>query len=228
MPLLRPVRARLRDALLFQLGVHHRRRRAEDREVHADPERDGLEGADRSRRRTRRRGILYIDRNTREAKEVHARAVVLCAQALESARILLNSATREYPNGLANSSGALGHYLMDHHRWQARYGGFPDLPPDKPSEGRSEPAERDLCDPLPQHEDRPAAEGLHPRLRVPGWRRQPVQLRCAGYGAAYKKAMPTQPQSSVYLGGFGETPGEFENFVEIDPSAPSTRSGFRC
>ena len=37
---------------------------------------------------------MYIDRNTREAKEVHARAVILCAQALESARILFNSATQ--------------------------------------------------------------------------------------------------------------------------------------
>ena len=59
-------------------------------------------------------GVLYIDRVTREAKEVHARAVVLCAQALESARILLNSMSEQYPAGLGNSSGALGHYLMDH------------------------------------------------------------------------------------------------------------------
>ena len=69
-------------------------------------------------------GILYIDRNTHEAKEVHARVVVLCAQALESVRILLNSANREYPNGLANSSGALGHYLMDHHSVSGAFGGF--------------------------------------------------------------------------------------------------------
>ena len=77
---------------------------------------------------TRRRGVLYIDRNTREPKEVHARAVVLSAQALESARILLNSKTEQAPNGLANSSGALGHYLMDH-LWVAggASGEFPDL-----------------------------------------------------------------------------------------------------
>ncbi len=36
-------------------------------------------------------GVMYIDRVTREVKEVRARAVLLCAQALESARILLNS-----------------------------------------------------------------------------------------------------------------------------------------
>ena len=37
-------------------------------------------------------GVMYIDRMTREVKEVRARAVMLCAQALESARILFNSA----------------------------------------------------------------------------------------------------------------------------------------
>ena len=50
-------------------------------------------------------GVLYIDRVTREAKEVHARAVVLCAQALESARILLNSKSEQDPAGLGNSAG---------------------------------------------------------------------------------------------------------------------------
>src|SRR6266403_1717203 len=54
------------------------------------------------------RGVTYVDRATRQVKEVRGKAVILCAQALESTRILLNSATREYPNGLANSSGTLG------------------------------------------------------------------------------------------------------------------------
>ncbi|HEY8152045.1 MAG TPA: GMC family oxidoreductase, partial [Vicinamibacteria bacterium] len=48
-------------------------------------------------------GVLYIDRETREPREVKARAVVLCAQALESARILFNSATRQDAGGLGNS-----------------------------------------------------------------------------------------------------------------------------
>ena len=59
-------------------------------------------------------GLLYIDRVTREAKEIRGKTVVLCAQALESARILLNSKKERNPAGLGNSSGVLGHYLMDH------------------------------------------------------------------------------------------------------------------
>src|SRR3984885_2348307 len=81
--------------------------------------------------RNRARGVLYIDRITHEPKEVNARAVVLCAQSLESVRILLNSANTQYPNGLANSSGVLGHYLMDHIMGGGANGDFPELA-DKP------------------------------------------------------------------------------------------------
>ena len=42
-------------------------------------------------------GVMYVDRNTHDVQEVHARVVILCAQALESARILLNSSTRDAP-----------------------------------------------------------------------------------------------------------------------------------
>ena len=59
-------------------------------------------------------GVTFVDRLTRQVKRSAARRSILCAQAMESTRILLNSSTREYSNGLANSSGALGHYLMDH------------------------------------------------------------------------------------------------------------------
>ena len=47
---------------------------------------------------------MYIDRVTREVKEVRARAVLLCAQALESARILFNSPTAGSPTRAACSA----------------------------------------------------------------------------------------------------------------------------
>jgi choline dehydrogenase-like flavoprotein len=60
------------------------------------------------------RGVAYVDGSSKTTREVECRVVVLCASGIESTRILLNSATSEFPDGLANSSGALGHYLMDH------------------------------------------------------------------------------------------------------------------
>jgi choline dehydrogenase-like flavoprotein len=59
-------------------------------------------------------GVRIIDSQSRTAMEFHAPLVFLCASTLESARILLNSATAEFSAGLANSSGEVGHNLMDH------------------------------------------------------------------------------------------------------------------
>jgi choline dehydrogenase-like flavoprotein len=58
-------------------------------------------------------GVLYIDRKTGEAKEIKARVVVLAASAFESARILLNSRSTQFPQGVANSSGTVGKYITD-------------------------------------------------------------------------------------------------------------------
>jgi choline dehydrogenase-like flavoprotein len=53
-------------------------------------------------------GVSYIDKATLTEKRVNARAVVLAASACESARLLLNSKSSQFPDGLANSSGAVG------------------------------------------------------------------------------------------------------------------------
>ena len=58
-------------------------------------------------------GVSYIDRNTRADEHVRARVVVLAASACETARLLLNSRSGKFPNGLANSSGTAGKYLTD-------------------------------------------------------------------------------------------------------------------
>ncbi len=58
-------------------------------------------------------GVRFVDRRTLEDRFVRARVVVLAASACESARILLNSASSTFPDGLANSSGLVGRYLMD-------------------------------------------------------------------------------------------------------------------
>ena len=59
-------------------------------------------------------GVYYVQGTTRNHREARAKIVVLSASALESTRILLNSTSRLFPQGVGNSSGVLGHYLMDH------------------------------------------------------------------------------------------------------------------
>ncbi|MHB8502170.1 MAG: GMC family oxidoreductase [Candidatus Acidiferrales bacterium] len=58
-------------------------------------------------------GVSYIDKATRAERRVNARAIVVAASACESARLLLNSKSPQFPDGLANSSGAVGRYLTD-------------------------------------------------------------------------------------------------------------------
>ena len=61
----------------------------------------------------RANGVHYVDKATRLDEHVSARVVVIAASACESARILLNSRSAAFPDGLANGSGLVGKYVMD-------------------------------------------------------------------------------------------------------------------
>lgn len=58
-------------------------------------------------------GVSYIEKATMQEKTIKAKIVMLGASTCESARILLNSKSARFPNGLANSSGVVGKYLND-------------------------------------------------------------------------------------------------------------------
>jgi len=58
-------------------------------------------------------GVSYVDKASRSEKRVHAKSVMLAASACESARLLLNSKSTLFPDGIANTSGAVGRYLTD-------------------------------------------------------------------------------------------------------------------
>jgi len=60
-------------------------------------------------------GVTVIDAHTKEKTQFKARVVFLCASALGSVHILLNSKSKTFPNGIANSSGVVGRYIMDHY-----------------------------------------------------------------------------------------------------------------
>ena len=63
--------------------------------------------------RGRANGVHYIDKTTRLDEHVSARVVIVAASACESARILLNSRSTLFPDGLGNGSGLVGKYVMD-------------------------------------------------------------------------------------------------------------------
>lgn len=61
-------------------------------------------------------GVKVIDSISNDKSEYYANIVFLCASTLATTSILMRSKNASFPNGLANSSGVLGHYLMDHHK----------------------------------------------------------------------------------------------------------------
>ncbi len=60
-------------------------------------------------------GVRIIDSETFEVIEYKSKIVFLCASTVGSTSILMQSRSSEYPNGLGNESGELGHNIMDHH-----------------------------------------------------------------------------------------------------------------
>ena len=74
-------------------------------------------------------GVQIVDANTKETIVFNAKIIFLCASTLGSTSILLNSVANSFPDGLANTSGELGHNLMDNHFQVGAYGtydGFED------------------------------------------------------------------------------------------------------
>ena len=158
-------------------------------------------------------GVMYIDRVTREVREVRARAVLLCAQALESARILFNSAE----GGLANSSGVLGHYLMDH-TWVAggARGEFPDAPAPKPSLGAPRRPNGLYTIRMKNTINGPREKKYLRGFGFQGGGSTTFRMNAPGYGAAFKKGV-LDPLTTINLVGFGEVLPRFDNFVALDP-----------
>ena len=167
--------------------------------------------------RTRRAtGVRVIDGQTKKALEFRARVIFLCASTLESARILLNSATPEFPNGLANSSGELGRNLMDH-----IMGGGATARIDAPLD-RRHAGERPNGIYVPRF--RNVAGRKSPFLRgygFQGWSGRQDWSRgmsMAGFGADFKRALKEPGPWMFTFYGFGEMLPDPKNYVEIDKS----------
>ena len=166
--------------------------------------------------------VSYIDKKTRSEQQVRARAVVLGASACESARLLLNSRSPLFPDGLANGSGVVGRYLTD--SVGSNGGGyFPQL------------------EKIPPH-NHDGVGGMH--LYMPWWKydRKNEYLRgyhiefgggrfmpsvgefddvCdqyEGYGAALKKKCRESYGTTIGFAGRGEMIPNPDCFCEIDPN----------
>jgi len=173
-------------------------------------------------------GVNFIDKRSGREGHASARVVVLAASACETARILLNSKSATFPDGLANSSGKVGKYLMD-------------------TVGSSVSGQVPLLESLPPHNE-DGADGLH--MYTPWWLYQEQHagklgfargyhiepgggrdmpglgtgaglewLTGGSYGRKFKEDVRRYYGSFVYFAGRGEMITNERSYCEIDPQA---------
>jgi choline dehydrogenase-like flavoprotein len=165
-------------------------------------------------------GVAYIDRATGQEVEVKARAVVVAASCVESSRIMLNSKSSRWPNGIANSSGQLGRNLCDHLYGEPVTGHLPQLlgqPPFPDGVGDNTIAWM----PRWQNLENPRQEKFVHGYSVYPWggcTEYPwYATQVEGFGSEFKRAVkrryPTPASFTIQAPSLPQ-PG---NFVDIDP-----------
>jgi choline dehydrogenase-like flavoprotein len=162
----------------------------------------------------RAKGIRVIDAETHATLEFFAKVIFLNASTLNTTGLLLNSSSPQHPNGFANSSGVLGHYLMDHH---ASVGatGHHDGYKDKYYAGRRStsvyiPRFRNVRTRHPDFSRGFAYEVYTGRAM---WEDQAGR---PGFGAEFKDSLTRPGPWTIYMEAFGECLPRHENTVSLN------------
>ncbi len=160
-------------------------------------------------------GVRVRDAVTLEDTEYFAQVVFVCASAIASTALLMNSKSDRFPNGLGNDSGELGHNLMDHH-FRAGASGVWEGDLDRYFYGRRAngiymPRYRNVGD---DKRDYLRGFGYQGGGGRQGWERNVAEL---SFGAELKEELTEPGPWTMGLGGFGETLPYHENRMWLDP-----------
>lgn len=170
-------------------------------------------------------GVSYIDKKTRKEVQVRGKVVVLAASACETARLLLNSKSSHHPDGLGNSSGMVGRYLMDTVGTNVS-GFFPvleDLPPHNCDGVRGIQLYMPWWNYQKQfRHELPFSRGYH--IEFGGGRQMPgagilagtQRFLSGGYGVEFKRAARKLYGASVSFACRGEMIPNDDSYCEID------------
>jgi choline dehydrogenase-like flavoprotein len=164
--------------------------------------------------RKRATGVRVLDAVTNQTTDYRAKVVFLCASTLNTAWLLLRSATDTWPGGLGSTSGELGHNLMDHH-FRVGAEGYIDGLEDKYLFGRRPnvsyiPRYRNLFGDKRPYLRGFAYEGSAGRG---GWARAVAEL---GVGGQFKDAMALPGKWTIGGTAFGEMLPKHDNKVTLD------------
>ncbi len=166
--------------------------------------------------RKRAVGVRVIDTETNQTYEYKAKVIFLCASAIASSSILMQSKSDRFPDGMGNDSGELGHNVMDHHFRAGAYGKFNGFE-DKYYTGRRPngiyiPRFRNLGGETDQ-KDFLRGYGYQGGASRRDWSETVKEL---SYGKALTKAIITPGGWQMGVVGFGEMLPNHENRMYLD------------
>ncbi len=158
-------------------------------------------------------GVRVIDAKTKEARTYEARVIFMCASTLGTTQVLLNSVSENFQNGFANSSGVLGHYLMDHLYAQGARGIMPGYE-DRYYHGRRAtgiyiPRFKNLNG---QEEKYYRGYGFQGGASRKGWK---DGMNKRGFGADYKESFNRPGPWTFNIAGFGEMLPDYKNMATL-------------
>ncbi len=159
-------------------------------------------------------GVEVLDAETKQTYEYKAKIIFVNASTINSAWVLMNSATDVWPDGLGSSSGELGHNLMDHHLGVGASGQV-DGYEDKYYFGRRAngfyiPRFRNVNG---EKRDYIRGFGYQGGASREGWSRDIAEMNI---GADFKDALSEPGNWKIGMGGFGETLPYHDNKVSLD------------
>ncbi|MCP5320223.1 MAG: GMC family oxidoreductase [Pseudomonadales bacterium] len=162
-------------------------------------------------------GVKTIDSTTRERQRFTSKLVFVCASTIGSLQILLNSRSDSFPDGIANRSGMLGRYVMDHQDGGIAFGTTSQFNGkyyygDRPN-GIYIPRFRNLD---PNQPDRDFLRGYGYQGMAFPLEGRFVASRIPGFGATFKQALRAAPTWGFLIGAFTECLPYPDNQVSLD------------
>ena len=161
-------------------------------------------------------GVRIIDSETKKTYDYFSKVIFLCASAIPSTSILMQSKSNRFPNGMGNDSGELGHNLMDHH-FKIGAEATTDLFEDKYYIGNRPnglylPRFRNLGGKTNQ-KDFIRGYGFQGGGSRNAWTEYTKEM---AYGKDFKKAILEPGQWGISLSGFGEILPYHDNKMTLD------------
>ena len=160
------------------------------------------------------KGVEVLDAETNNTYAFYAKIVFVNASALNSAWVLMNSATHVWPDGLGSSSGELGHNIMDHH-YNLGASGTVEGYEDKYVYGRRANGIYVVrfANLFGDTRDYLRGFGYQGAASREGWQRDVAELNV---GAKFKEALTEPGEWTIGIGGFGELLPYHENKISLD------------